>query len=74
MKKIFIGLTLIVSAASLTGCGIQEGQETSKNYPESHYVFEQEMPNGDRIQCIWAKSGYGGGPSCDFDHPIKPGS
>ncbi|WP_217181610.1 hypothetical protein [Streptomyces sp. AC495_CC817] len=55
-----------IAGAALTGCGIQEGAETSRYYPESHYTFEQELPDGGTVLCVWAKSGYGGGLSCDW--------
>ena len=64
MKKAVLILVPVVLL--LTGCGIQEGDEVSRYYPETHYTFEQEMPDGSFVTCIWAKAGYGGGLSCDF--------
>ena len=57
---------IAVMALGLSACGIQQGEETSEYYPKSHYVFEQEMPDGSFVTCIWAKTGYAGGLSCDF--------
>ena len=65
MKKKLVLLVLPVILL-LSGCGIQQGEETSDYYPETHYTFDQEMPDGSFVTCVWAKSGYGGGLSCDF--------
>ena len=65
MKKKLVLLVLPVILL-LSGCGIQQGEETSDYYPETHYTFDQEMPDGNFVTCVWAKSGYGGGLSCDF--------
>lgn len=66
MKK-HLALLILPVAFLLSGCSIQEGEEISEHYPDSHYTFEQEMPDGTFVTCVWAKSGYGGGLSCDFE-------
>lgn len=65
MKKLLAVLG-VAGVLVLAGCGIQEGAETSEYYPTTHYTFEQELPDGTSVLCIWAKSGYGGGLSCDW--------
>jgi hypothetical protein len=70
MKKTIALIAAGLSMLALTGCGHSTGEETSEYYPETHYVFEQEMPNGEVVNCVWAKSGYGGGLSCDFTNPV----
>ncbi len=65
-RKAAIAASVTLLAVALTGCGIQEGQETSRYYPETHYTFEQELPDGSAVLCVWAKSGEGGGLSCDW--------
>ena len=64
MKK--LALLFLPAVLLLAGCGIQQGVETSEYYPNSHYTFDQEMPDGRMDTCIWAMAGYGGGLSCDF--------
>lgn len=67
MKKIVTILAVCAGALALAGCGIQEGSESSSHYPVSHYTFVQELPDGDSVLCVWAKDGYGGGLSCDWE-------
>ena len=65
MKK-KLALLAIPVVFLLSGCGLQQGEETSEYYPSTHFTFDQEMPDGSFVTCIWAGGGYAGGLSCDF--------
>lgn len=58
---------LILPVLALSACGTTDGAEdgTVRN-PATSYTFWQEIPNGGKVLCVWAKSGYGGGLSCDW--------
>lgn len=62
-----IAVLLATGAFVLTGCAVQEGAETSDHYPRSHYAFEQELPDGRTVMCVWAQEdARSGGLSCDW--------
>lgn len=64
MKR--IGLIIATASLALAACGNTEGVESgADDAPRTHYTFWQETPNG-RVLCVWAKSGHGGGLSCDW--------
>ena len=54
----------IVLAIILAGCGIQAAGSSA---PDQHFVFEQELPDGQTVLCVWASWGTAGGPSCDWE-------
>jgi type IV pilus biogenesis protein CpaD/CtpE len=56
---------LVAAALTLSGCAA-EGTTIGTYNPETHYVFQQEVEPGRFVTCVWAKSGYGGGMSCDW--------
>lgn len=66
MKSALAAAATLSAIVLLAGCGPKEGAEISPNNPESHYTFEQELPDGGTVLCVWAKSGSGGGLSCDW--------
>jgi len=57
-------LAAVLAAGMLTGCGgtDAEGNERPGNV-EPHYV---DLPDGRTVMCVWEKSGYSGGLSCDW--------
>lgn len=72
--------TAIVLSVGLVGCGggyTESGssvEEESGPETPSHEisapgtsVFMQQLPDGREVLCVWAKSGRGGGLSCDWD-------
>jgi len=64
-------------ALALTGCaggpsGAGNGGSTDPELnaqltPSTHYSFVQELQDGRKVLCVWAKDGYGGGLSCDWE-------
>lgn len=76
MKK---RLAAVAAAATLltlvlTGCTSEAGNGGSTDpeinaqlTPHTHYSFVQELQDGRKVLCVWAKDGYGGGLSCDWD-------
>lgn len=73
-KKISAIIGAVMLLGALSACGETSGSETPGSYyPEEHYTFYQELPGGEKVLCVWAKSGYGGGPSCDFANRIAGG-
>lgn len=69
MTKIRLAFAAVLALLLLTACGGKtEGAESGvDSEPHSHYTFWQKTPNG-QVLCVWAKSGYGGGLSCDWEH------
>ncbi len=79
MKKIVAGLTVSVALiAGLTGCAsayeTPEKDESgtaqapvNSNYTPDTTVFEQELPDGRTVLCIWATGTRKGGLSCDWE-------
>jgi hypothetical protein len=70
-KMLSAVLVLIAATASVAACGSGggEGSEPDTREPGTHYTFWQDLPaeaGGGRVLCVWAKSGYGGGLSCDW--------
>lgn len=66
MKKFYAFAAL--SLMLLTGCGspLQGTDAKGNKAPQHHYAFYQDLPDGRTVLCVWAKSGYGGGVSCDW--------
>jgi len=61
-------------ALALTGCSAGSGNGGSTDpeinaqlTPGTHYSFVQELQDGRKVLCVWAKDGYGGGLSCDWE-------
>ncbi|BBC53860.1 hypotheical protein [Mycobacterium phage PP] len=51
-------------AAVLTGCGGTDAEGNSApGEIKPHYV---NLPDNRQVLCVWEKSGYGGGLSCDW--------
>lgn len=66
-KKLITAVVATAAVLALAGCGTVQGDEKAgEPYPATHYTFYQELPNGNKVLCVWAKSGYGAGLSCDF--------
>lgn len=67
MREWIVWLSLMVTLLFTTSaCGSTDGVENGgTNAPKTHYTFYQDTPDG-RVLCVWAKSGYGGGLSCDW--------
>jgi len=59
-----IGLA-VGAILALTGCGNGDGAD-GNGAPYVHYTFQQQLPDGGSVLCVWVKSGYGGGLSCDW--------
>lgn len=87
-KTVALVAAAVVSLTALSACGsgsdssgtpqkssAEKSKELSGENLSQHYVFYQELPDGRRVMCVWAKWGNGGGPSCDWeglhkdDHP-----
>jgi len=80
MKK---RLAVVASAAALvalalTGCaagassdGDSTSKEESQETPYEHYTFEQKLPDGRKVLCVWAADYKAGGLSCDWESLAK---
>lgn len=69
MRKILAVGAAVLVAVSLAGCGASEPESAEsgkQRTTETNYTFYQKLPNGERVLCVWAKDGYGGGLSCDW--------
>ena len=64
MKK----LVLLALSASLllTGCGTG-ADNSGEHAPEKHYYFWQDLPDGEKVLCVWVKDVNSGGLSCDWN-------
>ena len=73
-RLVFALFAVVLLGGVLSGCasggggGVEDGGD---NVPATHYTFYQDVPNGGQVLCVWAKSGYGGGLSCDWDGYYK---
>lgn len=65
MKKLIVATA---AALLLAGCGTKNTAEPSEKYPETRVTFTADLPDGREVLCIFAKAGYGGGLSCDWDN------
>lgn len=61
MKSVMAALAL---AALLSGCASQD--ESGNAAPAKVWPHYVDLPDGRTVLCVWEKSGYGGGPSCDW--------
>lgn len=62
-------ISLGACASSPPGASGSDGssnEDTSQPAPDTHYSFYETLPDGQKVLCIWAKTGYGGGLSCDW--------
>lgn len=51
---------------ALVGCSSSDHDSSGNEMPDivkPHYV---QLPDHRTVLCVWEKSGYGGGPSCDW--------
>lgn len=66
-SKAIATLALILT---LAGCAPVEGDATQPhsdhNYPEIVWPHTVTLPDGRHVLCVFEKSGYGGGVSCDW--------
>lgn len=76
--KQLIAVAALGLSLSLTGCATQAQQEAARSEksekvekqrdPREHYSFEQKLPDGEKVLCVWAENGYeSGGLSCDWE-------
>lgn len=74
MRKITAIIMGVALAFSLAACAAPEdgGAVTEGGMGNAPYtnVFVQTMPDGREITCIFAKQGYGGGLSCDWNPEV----
>jgi len=73
-RTLSVAAGAILVTLGLTGCsaGSANGGSTDPEInaqltPSTHYSFVQELQDGRKVLCVWAKDGYGGGLSCDWD-------
>lgn len=68
-----LGLGLTGCAAPLEVSDSEVPSESPSETPREHYSFEQELPDGTTVLCIWASAGYeeGTGLSCDWESRAK---
>ena len=65
--KIWAGVTVALAMTALVGCASGEASPTTNgNRPEQVQAFDVNLEDGRTVLCVWAKSGYGGGLSCDW--------
>lgn len=75
MKKTFAVIAIsLVAVFTLAGCSGPENDEpkppaqpTLENYAPDTIAFEQELPDGRTVLCVWADGFKKGGLSCDWD-------
>lgn len=70
MKRTITALLLVsVTALTLSACAQTDGIESgSDNTPAHHYTFWQELPDDQRVMCVWAQADIrSGGLSCNWN-------
>lgn len=60
-------LVVAVAVLLLSGCNGPTPNEAGELTPHTHGAFIQELPDGRAVICVWTKSGYSGGMSCDWE-------
>lgn len=64
-------VAIVAAILFLTGCSqstsgsIEEPTDKDETL-EYHFVFKQEVEDGNSVTCVWVKDGYAGGLSCDW--------
>lgn len=71
LRSALIAAVALSLTAGLSGCVYQDdtGAKPTEEQesPYYHYSFEQKLPDGRKVLCVWASEGDGsGGPSCDW--------
>lgn len=46
--------------------------ESLENEPSTHGSYWQELPEGGKVQCVWAQGFRAGGLSCDWANAERP--
>ncbi|GAA4762483.1 hypothetical protein [Microbacterium gilvum] len=61
----------VLATVALAGCATGSASpETNERRPEQVQAFEVKLDDGRSVLCVWAKSGYGGGLSCDWARAV----
>lgn len=63
--------TLVTAVVLLSGCSAtQRSDGTSDGIADTPDVTSLYVDtiDGHRVLCVWARQGYGGGVSCDWEH------
>lgn len=69
MKRLIPALALV--ALALTACGSPQQEPSSEPAPSlrpNTNVFQQSLPDGRSVTCIWARGYNSGGVSCDWEN------
>jgi outer membrane lipoprotein SlyB len=53
-------------AATLAGCTTSDAESVDAT-PRHRAAWVQPLPGGGEVLCVFAKSGYAGGLTCDWD-------
>lgn len=56
-----------LTLATLAGCANTTDAESVDATPRIRAAWVQPLPDGREVTCIFAKSGYAGGLTCDWD-------
>jgi hypothetical protein len=78
-RKTLVAAALLGLSLSLVGCATPATQDAQKaeaaqeqQTPNAHYSFEEKLPDGRTVLCIWASESYNsGGLSCDWESLAK---
>lgn len=70
MRKLKATLVLALGLA-LAGCGPSSSTAPESDRPPNpgvRVVFEEDLPDGRAVTCIWVRQDTRGGLSCDWDN------
>ncbi len=60
-----------LAVITLAGCAGTSDAESVDAKPQRRAAWVQPLPDGGEVVCIFAKSGYAGGVTCDWDNATE---